>query len=45
MEPCEMNGIVNTDVPVAIVLGFHVIGWEGGESFTPVTHLNIYITL
>ena len=36
---------LNTDVPVAIVLGFHVIGWEGGKSFIPVTHLNIYITL
>ena len=45
MEPCEMNGIVNTDVPVAIVLGFRMIDWEGGESFTPVTQLNIYITL
>ena len=29
-----MGGIVNTSVQVATVLGFHVIGQEGGESFT-----------
>ena len=34
MEPREMGGVVNTSVLVAIVLGFHAIGWGGGESLS-----------